>query len=111
MKKFIVIYTASPAAMEKMKNASPEDMKNNMGPWMEWAQKCGNSLVDLGTPLINGKKMATTGSIPSDKGIVGYSMLQAENMEEAKSLLKDHPHLGWEEGCEIEIYESMPLAI
>ena len=27
----------------------------------------------------------------------------------AKSLLDGHPHLGWTDGCEIEVHESMPL--
>jgi hypothetical protein len=30
-------------------------------------------------------------------------------MEEAKKLLQDHPHLGWNAACSIEVYEAMPL--
>lgn len=35
MKKFLVHYIAPESAMEQMKNASPEDMKKGMEPWME----------------------------------------------------------------------------
>ncbi|MEK7542554.1 MAG: hypothetical protein AAB524_02535 [Patescibacteria group bacterium] len=110
MKKFIVLYYAPASAAEQMKNASPEEMQKGMEPWMAWAKKCGSALVDLGTPLGNGQRLSKSGgSSPSQSNIVGYSILQAENMEGAKALLQDHPHLHWAEGCEIEVHESLPL--
>jgi hypothetical protein len=30
-------------------------------------------------------------------------------MLEAEDFLKGHPHLGWTDGCQIEIYEKLPL--
>ena len=109
MKKFIVIYHAPKSAMEGMKNASPEEMEKGMEPWMIWAKKCGSGLVDIGTPLGNGQKVSKSGTAPSDKDVVGYSILQAENMQEAVEMLKAHPHLEWTDGCEIEVHESLPL--
>jgi hypothetical protein len=109
MKKFLVIYYASSSAMEQMKDSSPEDTKKGMEGWMVWAKKCGDGLVDMGTPLGNGQKVKKSGSSPSEKGIVGYSLLQAESMENAVKMLDNHPHLSWNEGCEIEIHESLPM--
>jgi hypothetical protein len=109
MKKFIVIYHASTDAMEQMKESSPEDSKKGMEAWMVWAKKCGSGLVDLGTPLGNGQKVTESGDSPSEKGVVGYSILQASDMDAAKEMLKNHPHLGWNAGCDIEIHEEMPL--
>jgi hypothetical protein len=109
MKKFIVIYYAPAAAMAQMANATPEDMQKGMEAWMTWAKQCGDGLVDLGTPLIGGQKVGPSGSSPSDKEVSGYSILQAASMDDAKTMLQGHPHLGWAEGCAIEIYESMPL--
>ena len=109
MKKYIVIYYAPASAMKQMENVSPEDMKKGMEPWMVWAKKCGNGLVDLGTPLQGGQKLTKSGSSSSDKNVVGYSILQAQNIEGAKKMLKGHPHLEWTGGCEIEVYESLPL--
>ena len=40
MKKFMVIYHAPVEATEQMANASPDQMKEGMKPWMQWAQKC-----------------------------------------------------------------------
>ena len=30
-------------------------------------------------------------------------------MEAAKALLKEHPHLEWTGGCEIEVHEAAPM--
>ena len=109
MKKFIVIYNAPASWTELMPDASPEDMKKGMESWMVWAKKCGSGLVDMGTPLGGGQKVTQSGSSPSGNNVVGYSILQAENMEAAKALLKGHPHLDWASGCEIEVHESMPM--
>jgi len=109
MKKFIVIYRVPAGAMDKMKESSPEDIKKGMEAWMEWAKKCGDGLVDLGTPLGNGEKVTKSGSTPSDGQVAGYSILQAEDMDAAKSMLEGHPHLDWDAACEIEIHEALPL--
>jgi len=110
MKKFIVIYHAPMAATEQMANASPDQMKEGMKPWMEWAQKCGNKLVDLGTPLSGGQRVLPNGkSETSKRNVCGYSVLEAENIDEAKSLLVGHPHLMWRGDCEIEVHEATPL--
>ena len=107
MKKFVVIYHA-PASFMEVKDASSEDMQKGMEAWMVWAAKCGDGLVDMGTPLGGGQKLSKSGSSPSDKGVIGYSILQAEDIEGANALLEGHPHLEWTDGCEIEVHESMP---
>jgi hypothetical protein len=109
MKKFIVIYHVNASAMEKMGKGTPEETKEEMEKWMTWAKKCGDGLVDLGSPLGNGAKVNSSGSAPSERGVVGYSILQAEGMEAAQEMLKEHPHLGWNEGCDIDIHECLPM--
>lgn len=110
MKKFIVIYHAPAEAVAQMANANPEDMAEGMKPWMDWAAKCGEQLVDMGTPLMGGVKVLPDGtSENSEREVTGYSVLQAEDMDDAKSLMEGHPHLAWTGGCAIEIHESMPL--
>lgn len=109
MNRYLVIYHATVTAEEQMKDATPEDMKKGMEPWMAWAEKCGDGLVDLGSPLGGGQKVSDSGHSPSQKNVVGYSVLQAENMDGALALLEEHPHLGWAEGCEIEVHECLPL--
>ena len=110
MKNFIVIYHAPMDFLKQSANKSPEEMKKGMEAWMEWAAKCGDKLIDMGNPLMGGIKLNSDGSsTPSEKQVCGYSVVQAENMEEAESLLAGHPHLNWDAGCEIEIHETMPV--
>ncbi len=106
MKKFIVLYHAPANWAEAQPEASEDDMKESMQKWMAWAEECGSSLVDMGSPLGGGLKLSKSGTSPSDKGVIGYSILQAEDMEGAKSLIIGHPHLEWAEGCNIEVHES-----
>jgi hypothetical protein len=81
-----------------------------MKAWMKWASDCGNGLVDMGSPLMNGVKLNPDGtSKDSDNNVLGYSILQAENMDGAKGLLREHPHLNWDATCSIEVHEVMPL--
>ncbi len=110
MKKFIVLYHAPIDAMKQTENSTPEEQAKGMEAWMVWSQKCGNKLVDMGAPLTNGQKLDPNGgSENSNINVVGYSILQAENMDEAKKLLNGHPHLGWNAECAIEVHETMAM--
>ncbi len=111
MTKFVVIYYASESVLEMMSKATPEDMAEGMKPWMAWAERCGDGLIEMGTPLHGGQRLSKSGASPSDKGVVGYSILQADNMEAAQALLDGHPHLEWAAGCEIEVHESMQMSM
>ena len=109
MKKFVVTYLAPIDATWKTAESSPEDMEKGMEAWMKWAEKCGSKLVDMGSPLGNGITVRPGGSTSSSSSdIIGYSILQADSMEGALSLLKDHPHLDWNADCEIELHEALP---
>lgn len=109
MKKFMVLYHAPVGAQEQMKNASPEDMKKGMEPWIVWQKKLGKNLVDMGTPLANGRRITKSGTDVSSRNVAGYSIIQAESMDEAVEMVKNHPHLMWMDGAEVEVHEFLPL--
>ena len=111
MKDYIVIYHAPAETMAKTMDTSPEQAEEGMKEWHRWADGLGSSLKDLGKPLGFGQKLNVDGSsAPSAREVCGYSIIQAENMDEAKAKMAGHPHLsGWDAACEIEIHESMPL--
>ena len=71
--------------------------------------KLGDGLVEMGSPLGAGVTSSRSGDAPTPTkgGITGYSIIEAESMEEALELLKGHPHLGWDESCEIEVHEFL----
>jgi len=110
MKKYIVIYHAPAEAMPQTGDVSPEEAMKGMEAWMVWAEKCGEKLIDMGTPLADGLRLLTGGgSENSAMQVVGYSILEAENMQDAHDLLTGHPHLGWNNACAIEVHEAQPL--
>ena len=109
MKKFLVIYHAPEEFSAKMGEVSAEQAKEEMGKWMEWAEKCGDKLVDMGTPLANGMSVTKDGSSKSKMQVAGFSVLKAESMEEAMEMLKEHPHLMADDSCSVEVHEEMPL--
>lgn len=110
MKNFIVLYHAPADLMKQTANTTPEEQAKGMEAWMQWAQKCGDKLVDLGAPLMNGQQLSADGnSKNSSKDVVGYSILQAENIDQAKDLLAGHPHMAWDAACSIEVHETMPI--
>ena len=109
MKKFMVIYRTSREAIEKMHDKTPEEMKKGMEPWMAWMEKCGDALLDMGSPLGKVQIVTSSGSEQGSDDVGGYSILQAESMDDAVKMLEGHPHLGWAEGCEINVYEMKPM--
>lgn len=97
MKKFIVLYYTPDSVVKEMHNISPEEMKKRMEqamePWMVWVKKCGDRLLDMGSPLGGGIHISKNGNQPSKREVSGYSILQANSMEEAIKLLENHPQL------------------
>ena len=65
MPRYVVTYHTPATAMEKMKDSTPEDMKKGMEMWMAWARECGDSLVDIGTPLGGGQRSLHRGARPA----------------------------------------------
>ena len=59
--------------------------------------------------MMGGQKLLQDeNSQESKRQVCGYSILQAENMDDAKALLQEHPHLVRDGACEIEVHEYMP---
>ena len=107
MKKYLVLYNMPTYFVEMAKNADPAEMKAGMEAWMAWFARCGDQLVDMGTQLSGGRRLTASGSSPSQRNVVCYSIVQAESMEAAEALLADHPHLAWSPDCEIEVHEMV----
>jgi hypothetical protein len=106
--KFMVLYRASTSAGEQMANATPEQMEAGMKMWMDWAQRCGDAIVDLGSPVGNARTVgASSGSGGDDIG--GFSIMQADSMDAVLGLLDGHPHLMTPGGASIEVLEFLPM--
>jgi hypothetical protein len=111
MKKFMILFMASPADFEKaMKNANPEQQKKGMEAWMKWMNTHKNAIVDMGSPLGKTKRLDAKGISDMKNGVGGYTIVQAEDHDAAAQLFgKDHPHLTWMPEAWIEITEIMQV--
>ncbi len=108
----MVLYHAPADVVQQTVLHNRDDTEKGMGAWVLWAQRCGDKLVDMGWPLVNGQELTSNGeSKKSVKDVTGYSVLQADNIEDAKALLIDHPHLAWNSACSIEVHETLPLPV
>ncbi len=89
-------------------NVSPEEMKKGMEPCLAWFKKCGKSIVDQGNHLGNVVHVSKRGGSKSESQVTGYGVIQADDMEAAKAMVKDHPHFMLPKAS-IELLEIMPM--
>lgn len=110
MDKYLVLYQ-SQAAMggisvaEMFARTPPEQMKAGTEAWRVWHEKVGGAVVDMGAPLDKSTTVVGGSATASRTAITGYSILQAGSMDEAVSLMKDHPHFSMP-GAEVQILDS-----
>ena len=88
---------------------SPEEGQKQMAEWMAWVEELGDALPDKGNPV--GITTVMTKDGVSDarpkNPLMGYSILEAEDMDGAVSLMSGNPHLKY--GGTIEISQVMEL--
>ncbi len=102
MTKYLVLYRATMSAAEQMSQNDPDQAQAGMEAWMAWANRAGDAVVDLGSPL----GVVEPGGDGGDP-IAGYSILQAESAEALAAVLDGHPHTSW--GGTIETLEMLAM--
>ncbi|MFC1640724.1 hypothetical protein ACFL2D_01595 [Patescibacteria group bacterium] len=85
-----------------------EEMMKGMQQWMEWFKENDDSVVDMGSPIMNGKMVTKSDHGESDNLYMSQSVFQAEDLESARKVVETHPHLDWDENAKIEIFEMGP---
>ena len=111
MPNFIVLYRSPLPAADMLNSVTPDQMKEGMKEWQKWVEKCGESLVEMGSPLGQGVSVGRSGNspTPAEGGVTGYSIIHADTLNEALTLLEGHPHLSWHEDCRIEVQELLEM--
>ncbi|MFN8530351.1 MAG: hypothetical protein U0670_17255 [Anaerolineae bacterium] len=109
MNRYIVLYLAPKNVSERFAQATPEEAQHGLKLWIDWNTKLGSSLLDLGKPLGHAMRVTPTSVGSADSNIIGMSILQAESMDSALEMVKDHHHLHWDVGCEILLLEELPI--
>lgn len=106
MSKFILLYNgpATPA-----QDIPKEKMDKIMEGWKTWMEKAGSAIVDIGQPMANGRSVVDDGSEGHVLELSGYTIIQAENMDEALKLVDGHPFLSDKTGkFSVEVFELFP---
>ncbi len=107
MKKFMILYMA-PVSAEQQMNASPEEQKKGMEPWNAWFKKQGKAIVDMGAPLGMSMHFTKRASSKGKTEITGYTIVQAEDIEAVKAMVKEHPHFVLPKAT-IEVFEVISM--
>jgi hypothetical protein len=109
MKKFVFVYYNKIVSGDKNK----EDMKKTMDKWMAWFETFKDKMVDGGNPFNPDAKSVTAKgveTIPADKWpATGYTIINAQDMEEATSIVRGCPVLDDENDGTVRVYEAMPM--
>jgi len=100
MTTYLLLYRADPAAMAAMPEPTPEQGAEMMKAWMDWSDRAGDAIVDLGNPT-------AAASPAADASVGGYSLVQADSYDEVAELLDGHPHTAM--GGTIDVYEAQPF--
>ena len=103
MGKFVLLYTGGSGEMGE----SEEEQADVMGQWMNWFGSLGESVVDGGAPFGPAHAITSEGDGEVTSGSHGYSIIEADSLEEAAEKAAGCPHLSG--GGTIEIHEAMPV--
>lgn len=89
---------------------TPEEQEMEMAAWMAWFEAMGEAVVIPGNPV--GKSKTVTASGVTDDGganpIAGYTVVQAESIEEACDMAKGCPSVNDGTGS-IEVAEIIEM--
>ena len=107
MSKFILLYRGPATPMEDF---TPEQGAEQMAAWGAWMERVGPALVDAGAPLGARTTVSDNGSSPPASDQNGYSIVEADSLEAAKSYTEGHPFLSEGKGrFTVEIFELAPV--
>ena len=102
MPKFLVTYHGG----EGMP-ADPDARQQAMAAFGAWAKGAGEALMDPGSPLGPSKTVSQAG-VTTDRASApasGYTLLQADSLDDAVGLVEDHPFIG--RGGSLEVHEAI----
>ena len=96
MKKFVLLYYGFEPPTQEIKDA-----------WSTWFASIGDWLVDSGNPFGAGREITRNGTqeLSLDNGaITGYSIINAQSIDEAEEIAKGCPAI-----TSVRVYEAMSM--
>jgi hypothetical protein len=107
MPRFIYLYRG-PAPVTS--GLTPEQGAERAAAFGAWMEKAGRALVDVGSPFGASASVRDDGTEGAAGGLIGYTIVEADDLAAAKVLTGGLPFLADGEGrCAVEIFELLPL--
>jgi hypothetical protein len=104
MAKFIYLYRG------QAPDLPPEQGAERMAAFAAWMEKLGGALVDPGSPFGAGTSVVDDGTEGAPGQLIGYTIVQADDLAEAKALTDGLPFLSAGDGkSAVEILELLPM--
>lgn len=104
MSQYLIVYLGGD------KPSSPEEGKKNFEKYMGWLSSLGSSAVSPANPLKNTNTINPDGTITaaSKTSMSGFTIIEAESMDEALSVAKACPFLEVNGSLEVSELVQMP---
>ena len=107
MPKYMIVYKGDATDPADMTEGQRNEV---MAAWGAWMERVGTGLADVGTPLSAVMSVVDDGTDGTPVSLAGYSLVEAADPGEAKSLVKGHPFLSEGKGnFAIDVYEMLPV--
>ena len=107
MAKFLAVYTGMHRDVPP--DMDPAAMAKGMQAWGDWMTRHAAIVVEPGGPLGRTKKVSNVGVEDVRNNLSGFTIIEADSIEAAAALFKDHPHFTIFPGDGVEIMPVMPI--
>ena len=104
MAKYVLVYHGGGMA------ETEEEQAEVMAAWGVWMDGIGSALEDPGAPAGPARTVASDGAVTDGGGAnpaTGYSIVQADSLDEAVTLTKNNPIFS--SGGSIEVFEAIEM--
>ena len=104
MTNYVLLYTGGGMPESK------EEEAKVMAAWGAWYEKLGEAIVDGGNPFGISKNInagaVSEGSVHAPP-VTGYTIINADSLDDAVAKSMDHPHLNY--GGQVSIHETFQM--
>ncbi len=88
----------------------PSDGDNRAAAFAAWIESVGGALLDVGSPFGASGSVRDDGTEGPAGDLIGYSVIEADDLAAAKALTDGLPFLAGNDGsCVVDIFELLPM--
>lgn len=107
MAKYIYLYRGPAPSSDA---TTPEQAAERMAAFGAWMERVGAALVDVGSPFGTSTSVRDDGTEGTAGDLIGYTIVEAENLAAAKALTDGLPFLSKRDGtCAVEVFELLAM--